>query len=280
MSRDEVRFTTLVVAASATLLVADGEFGRGLAVAIGLFTLVWVVSLALKDASIADIFWGPGIALIGWFYVLQARPFSWIGTLTVGLATVWALRLALYIAVRNAGRGEDYRYRKWREASGRNFWWVSFFKVFVLQGVLAWIVSSPLSVSQGAATSSFALALVCLGIGLWLLGFFYETVADWQLYRFKSDPVNKGRVLDRGLWALSRHPNYFGEAVLWWGIGLIAAASGGVLAFLGPAVLTFTLLRVSGVAMLDRELVHRRRGYERYISDTPAFFPIKIIKSR
>jgi steroid 5-alpha reductase family enzyme len=195
--------------------------------------------------------------------------------LVVVLASVWALRLSLYIAARNAGRGEDYRYRKWREAGGSNFWWISFFKVFLLQAVLAWIVASPLLAAQTNSGAQSMAWLVMTGALLWFFGLIYEAVADRQLQRFKNDPNNQGQVLRRGLWSLSRHPNYFGEFVLWWGIGLVAAAVGGPLALLGPALLTFTLLRVSGVAMLDRELVGRRPGYEQYIDETPAFFPVR-----
>jgi steroid 5-alpha reductase family enzyme len=280
MTRNEVLFSLLVVASSVVLLVSGSTMAKGLAVALGLFSGVWVISLILRDASIADVFWGPGIAAVGWFYFASGERTTWLGWTTVLLASVWAFRLALYILVRNAGRGEDYRYRKWREASGPSFWWVSFFKVFALQGVLAWIVASPLAVSQSLAGARPGFTLATAGFGMFWVGFVYEAIADWQLYRFKSEPANSGKVFDCGLWSLSRHPNYLGEAVLWWGIGLMALSVGGWMALVGPALLTFTLLRVSGVAMLDRELVHRRPGYDRYISEIPAFLPLKLSRIR
>jgi len=205
-----------------------------------------------------------------------ASPRTRLGLLVCALVTAWGLRLAGHIAVRNAGGGEDFRYRQWRERSGAAFWWVSLFKVFLLQAVVLWVVSSPLLLAQRPLTGAGWGWLIPAGLVLWAVGFFFEVVSDWQLLAFKRDPANRGRILDRGLWRLSRHPNYFGEAALWWGIGLIAASAGGPLALIGPALLTFTLVKISGVAMLDRELATRRPGYSEYIARTPAFLPFRI----
>jgi len=276
VGRNEAVFSAGIVVAGIVLLASEPAFLIGLAAALAAFTALWLVSLALHNASIVDIAWGPGIVLVGWLYHLMASPRTGSGLVVCALVTAWGLRLAGHIAVRNAGGGEDFRYRQWRERSGAAFWWVSLFKVFLLQAVVLWVVSSPLLLAQRPAAASGWGWLVPAGLLLWAIGFFFESVSDWQLLAFTRDPANRGRVLQRGLWRLSRHPNYFGEAVLWWGIGLIAASAGGPLALIGPAVLTFTLVKISGVAMLDRELVTRRPGYAEYIARTPAFLPFRI----
>ena len=276
MGRNEVVFVVSVIAAGIVLLLSDRAFLIGLAVALAAFSTLWLASLLLRDASIVDIFWGPGFVLVGWVYHLMSPPRTGLGLLVCILVTAWGLRLAGHIAVRNAGAGEDYRYRQWRERSGAAFWWVSLFKVFLLQAVVLWVVSSPLLLAQRPGAGVAGPWPAVIGLGLWLIGFAFETVSDWQLLAFKRDPANRGRVLSTGLWSLSRHPNYFGEAVLWWGIGLIATSAGGALALIGPAVLTWTLVKVSGVAMLDRELVARRPGYAEYIASTPSFLPFRI----
>ena len=280
MGRNETVFVASIIVAGVVLLAYEPASLVGLAVALAAFTVLWLVSLALRNASIVDIFWGPGFVLVGWLYHLTSSPRTGLGALACALVTAWGLRLAGHIAFRNAGSGEDYRYRQWRERSGKAFWWVSLFKVFLLQAVVLWVVSSPLLPAQRPGAGSAWGWLIPVGLALWAVGFFFEVVSDWQLLAFKREPANRGRVLNSGLWRLSRHPNYFGEAVLWWGIGLIAAAVGGPLALIGPAVLTFTLVKISGVAMLDRELVTRRPGYAEYIATTPAFLPFRIALRR
>jgi len=280
VGRNEVVFSAGIVVAGILLLASEPLYLVGLAVALAAFTALWLASLALRDASIVDIFWGPGFVLMGWLYHLVSSPRTGLGLLACVLVTVWGLRLAGHLAVRNAGAGEDYRYRQWRERSGAAFWWVSLPKVFLLQAVVLWVVSSPLLLAQRPLTAAGWGWLIPAGLVLWAVGFFFEAVSDWQLLAFRRDPASRGRVLDRGLWRLSRHPNYFGEAVLWWGIGLIAAAAGGPLALVGPALLTFTLVKISGVAMLDRELVARRPGYAEYIASTPSFLPFRIARRR
>ena len=280
MKRDEIIFAAALAGGCAVLAFSGLAFGIGLAAAIVAFSLLWLLSLALRDASVVDVFWGPAFVLVGWTYFAAAEPHTRIGLLVCVLVTVWGLRLAAHIGLRNAGKGEDFRYRQWREKSGRAFWWVSFLKVFMLQALVLWLVSSPPLVAQSGEPEGWKNLVLAVGLLTWVVGFGFEVVADWQLMRFKADSANRGRVLDRGLWSLSRHPNYFGEAVLWWGIGLVAWSVGGALALLGPLFLTFTLLRVSGVALLDRELVDRRPGYDAYIRSTPAFFPFRVWKKR
>jgi steroid 5-alpha reductase family enzyme len=273
MDRNTLVFVVAALAASGLLLTSGHGFAGGLVVATVAFSVLWLVSLLLENASIVDIFWGPGFILVGAYYAMtvSGAP-SFRGLLVLGLVTVWGLRLALHIGIRNAGAGEDFRYRKWREEAGTSFWWISLFKVFLLQAVLLWIVSSPLLLAQLGDGESVT-TLDVLGVALWGFGFLFEPVADWQLQRFKRNPATSGHVMRSGLWSVSRHPNYFGEAVLWWGLALLAVPSGGWLSFIGPLMITFLLLKVSGVAMLDTAMVERRPDYADYIATTPAFVP-------
>jgi steroid 5-alpha reductase family enzyme len=274
VNRNVLVFSTLVILGGVVLLTSDRGFKGGLAVAVAAFSVLWALSLALKNAGIVDIFWGPGFVLVGAFYAITVPGGPTLrGLVVLVLVTVWALRLALHIGVRNIGAGEDFRYRKWRDEAGNHFWWISFFKVFLLQAVVLWIVSSPLLLAHSNGRNPIGF-IGGLGVVLWCCGFVYETVADWQLRRFKKDPANAGNVMRSGLWSLSRHPNYFGETVLWWGIGLLTLPAGGWISLTGPVMITFLLLEVSGVALLDAEMVERRPGYADYISSTPAFIPL------
>jgi steroid 5-alpha reductase family enzyme len=188
--------------------------------------------------------------------------------------TVWGLRLTLYLSIRNLGKGEDYRYQAMRRRWGRNFPFISLGTVFLLQAALMWIVSLPVQVSMANPGDPGSLAW--LGLAVFALGLFFETVGDWQLARFKADPDNKGKVMDRGLWRYTRHPNYFGDFAVWWGLFLIAVADVSMLwTIVGPLVMSWLLLRVSGVAMLEKTIGRRRPGYEEYARTTNAFFPWK-----
>jgi steroid 5-alpha reductase family enzyme len=274
MGRNELVFVIGLLLGAALMIASGLPFGIGLVASVTLFTLLWLVSLPLRNASIVDIFWGPGFVVMAWLYLLSAdgEPTA-RGLLTGALVTVWGARLGGHIALRNAGHGEDFRYRAWRDQAGGRFWWTSYFKVFLLQALTLWVISSPLPLAQLGGAGRALNLLDALGVLLWVVGFTFEAVADWQLLRFKRDPANRGRVLDSGLWSLSRHPNYFGEALLWWGIGLIALSSGSALALYGPLLLTFLLLKISGVALLDKALVERRPGYADYVREVPAFVP-------
>jgi steroid 5-alpha reductase family enzyme len=273
MDRNTFVFVVATLAAIGLLFSSGYGFAGGLVVLAVAFTVLWLVSLPLENAGIVDIFWGPGFILVGAYYATTVSGAPTLrGLLVLGLVTVWGLRLALYIGIRNAGAGEDFRYRKWREEAGTRFWWISLVKVFLLQALVLWIVSSPLLLAQLDGGENM-IALDLLGIALWGFGLLFETVADWQLLRFKKRSTNAGRVMRSGLWSVSRHPNYFGEAVLWWGIGLLAVPGGGWLALVGPLMINFLLLKVSGVVMLDTAMVERRPAYADYISTVPAFVP-------
>jgi steroid 5-alpha reductase family enzyme len=243
-------------------------------VILALMIVLWLVSLALKNSSIVDIFWGLGFVIAAWTYFsLTPEGFAARKLLLVGLTTVWGLRLTIYILWRNWGKAEDFRYRKWREEAGPSWWWKSFLRVFLLQGVLMWIISTPLLAAQFAAAPDRLTVLDYLGVLVWLVGFFFESTGDLQLVRFKADPANKGRVMDRGVWRYTRHPNYFGDSAQWWGFYLLAAAAqSGWWTIFSPILMTFFLMRVSGVVLLEKTL-SSRPGYEEYIHRTSAFFP-------
>jgi steroid 5-alpha reductase family enzyme len=182
--------------------------------------------------------------------------------------------LAAYIVWRNWGGGEDYRYAAMREHHGRAFVWVSLFTVFGLQGVLMWVVSAPLQVAVISPNPSTLTIWDGIGLSLWIVGFLFETIGDQQLASFKADPAKRGKVMDTGLWAWTRHPNYFGEAVLWWGYFFIALSTpAGLLTVFSPILMTYLLLKISGVALLEKALVDRRPGYREYVENTSAFFP-------
>ena len=238
-------------------------------------TTIWVVSLRLKNAGIVDIFWGPGFALAGWVYfALTPDGFLPRKLLIVVLVSLWGLRLGWHIGRRNIGHAEDYRYQAWRKANGASWWWISYFKVFVLQGFLMWIIATPLIVAQFASEPAGLTFLDVLGLALWLTGFLFEAIGDWQLTRFKADSANKGQVMRMGLWRYTRHPNYFGDAALWWGYFLIAlSVNGGFLSIFSPILMTVMLMRVSGVALLEQNLKKTKPGYAEYIATTNSFFP-------
>ncbi len=245
----------------------------GLAAVIALGILLWLVSLAVRDSSIVDIAWGPLLFLVGvTYYATTTAPGS-RARLMMALVALWAVRLAAHIGARNLGHGEDFRYAAWR-AQHPDTWWIrSYFKVFLLQGVIAWIVAMPLYYAITSASPVHFTLWDQIGALVFAAGFLFEAIGDEQLRRFKANPTNKGRVMNTGLWRYTRHPNYFGEAVLWWGLGLIGVAAGGWLGLVGPAIITFLLIRVSGVAMLEKTLKETKPGYADYIARTPAFFP-------
>ncbi|MEW6084390.1 MAG: DUF1295 domain-containing protein [Chloroflexota bacterium] len=237
-----------------------------------LMTLLWLLSLALKNASIVDIFWGIGFIVIAWFAFTNGQGYLPRKQWMTALVTLWGIRLALHIGLRNWGKPEDFRYAKWREENGTRWWWISYLKVFVLQGFLMWIISMPIIAAQSSGFPAILTPLDLIGALIALAGLFFESVADLQLTFFKRDTSNKGKILTTGLWKYSRHPNYFGEAAVWWGIYIIALAAGAWWTIFSPILMTWLLLRVSGVAMLERTM-QSKPGYEEYMKNTSAFFP-------
>jgi steroid 5-alpha reductase family enzyme len=244
-----------------------------LVVILALWTLVWLVSLAVRDASIADLLWGVGFVVVAGVTFAGAGAATPRRLLVVTLTAIWGLRLTAYLSWRNVGKGEDYRYQTMRRALGRRFWLVSLMSVFVLQGLLLWVVSLPVQAAILARGSGRLGVLDGVGFALWAIGLFFEAVGDWQLARFKRDPASKGQVMDRGLWRYTRHPNYFGDCMVWWGLYALALASGAWWSAIGAIFMTLLLLRVSGVALLERTIVHRRPAYADYVARTSAFVP-------
>ena len=248
--------------------------GLGLLVTAAFMTGGWLISIVHQDASTVDPFWGLGFVLLAVVFAIAGDGFVGRKALVCVLVGIWGLRLASYIVIRNWGKGEDYRYQAFRRRWGKRYWWVSFFQVFMLQGLLLWIIAMSLMAAESNATPHHITPLDVIGVLAWCVGFFFEAVGDWQLARFKADPANKGKVMRSGLWAYTRHPNYFGEATMWWGLYLIAAGTRwGFWTVFSPILLTFMLLRVSGVALLEKAQVDTKPKYRDYIESTSAFIP-------
>lgn len=244
----------------------------GLVGVIVAMTALWLFSLRIKDASIVDIVWGLGFVLAALIYAaLTPDSDAARSVLSLLLVGVWGVRLAVHIGRRNIGKGEDPRYVRWRRDAGAAWWWQSYVKVFLLQGALLWIISAPLYAAQASDVPLNWLDWV--GVLVWLVGFAFEAVGDWQLAQFKANPANKGKVLDTGLWRYTRHPNYFGDAVLWWGIYIVALAAGGWWTIFAPTLMTYLLVNVSGVAHLEPTLKKTKPQYAEYIRRTSAFIP-------
>ena len=233
---------------------------------------LWLWSIARRDVSVVDAWWGIGFVAVAWLYRhFGPTPEFWHQA-NLTMVTLWGLRLSAHIAWRSRGEGEDYRYANLRRQNPRSFWWRSLWTVFSLQALLVCLISYPLWVLQASDQLSSPL-LFWAGALLWVVGFSFEAVADFQMLRFKGNPTNQGRVLDRGLWRLSRHPNYFGESLLWWGFGSMAAATGNFWSLASPLFMTFLLLKVSGVSLLEKTITSRRPGYREYQERTNAFLP-------
>ncbi len=230
----------------------------------------WVSSIAKRDVSIVDSLW-PLFFLIGAGVYAASTDAGPRATLVLALVAVWAVRLCAYLTRRNWGEPEDRRYRAIRARNEPGFQWKSLYLIFILQAGLAVVIAAPLfaAISSTAPLSALDIA----GAVLWLAGLAFEALGDHQLARFKRDPGNRGQVLDAGLWRYTRHPNYFGEAVLWWGLYLVAVAGGGWWTVFGPLLMTFLLLKVSGVTLLEQDIADRRPAYRDYVARTNAFIP-------
>jgi steroid 5-alpha reductase family enzyme len=234
--------------------------------------LWFVVSLVKKRNDVADIAWGLGYIILS-TYTLMTGTVSARGFLVYSLVLVWGLRLAFHVASRNRGKAEDSRYKRWREEWGRYFYVRSFFQIYILQGVFMLLIWSPVYIVFRNPQKDLWF-LDYLGAAIWVTGFFFESVGDYQLLKFVKDPENKGRIMDSGVWRYTRHPNYFGEITMWWGIFLIAISSvNGIYAIISPVTITYLLLFVSGIPMLERKY-KGNRAYEEYQRRTSAFFPL------
>jgi steroid 5-alpha reductase family enzyme len=234
----------------------------------------WFLAAQIRGRNdIADVAWGMGFVLVSAVSIVAGGSYPARGLLVSSLVLAWGFRLALHIHSRNSGKAEDPRYKKWREEWGRWFVLRSFLQIFMLQGILVLLVALPILYINTAPAVEFGW-LDMLGCIIWLLGFSFEATADRQLTRFIRDPRNRGHIMTGGLWRYSRHPNYFGEVTLWWGLWLIACSlPGGWLTLVGPLTITILILKVSGIPMLE-EHYQGRADFEEYKHRTSAFFPL------
>jgi steroid 5-alpha reductase family enzyme len=239
-----------------------------------MMALLWLVSIRLKNVSIVDPFWGLGFVGVSFLYFLLGEGFEVRKILVLVMVTIWGLRLSIYLFRRNSGKGEDFRYRQFRKDYGeKRYWWISYFQVFILQGLLMWLISAPLLAAQHYGSSSNLGWLDFAGIFLWVVGLTFEAGGDFQLAQFKSNPENRGKVLTSGFWHYTRHPNYFGDAAVWWGYALLCMAAGSYIPVMGSLLMTVLIIKVSGVALLEKTLKSSRPGYADYVRRTSAFIP-------
>ncbi len=239
-----------------------------------MMTILWIVSVVIKNVSIVDLFWGIGFVLTAVFYALNTEGFGLRKIVLIILVSIWGLRLSIYLTWRNMGKGEDFRYKEFRKKYGENrYWWISFFQTFLLQGILMWLISAPLLGAQIYSPAKSIGILDYVGITIWIIGFSFEAGGDFQLAAFKADPANKGKVLNYGFWRYTRHPNYFGDSAVWWGYGIICIASGSYFPVIGSILMTLLIIKVSGVTLLEKSLKEQKPQYIDYIKNTSAFIP-------
>ena len=249
----------------------------GVCIIVLLATLTWLLSIKLKDVSIVDSAWSL-MFLVSAVYYFQSHVATDLKTnIFFGLLIMWSLRLAIHLTLRNWNEPEDRRYRDIREKYSPNFEFKSLFIIFIFQAVLASIVSLPVvSVMDGQNDSAGIGYIEYIAIVIWSMGFLYESIADWQLATFKSDKSNTNKVMNTGLWKNTRHPNYFGEFLIWWGLYIYAFSSGPWWIIVSPLLMSWLLLKFSGVVMLEETIIKRRPQYQKYIEVTNAFFPGRV----
>lgn len=246
-----------------------------LAVLAVYMTALFLLSLYTKNNGIADVGYGGAVMLVVAVSALQLPPFNFYALALMVLPFIWGSRLALRIYLKNRGKPEDFRYRAWRESWGRTFVVRSFLQIYMLQGLVAFVVALPVVLALLNPAARISGTVVSIGIAIWVIGFLFETIADWQLDRFIRNPENKGRIMTRGLWRFSRHPNYFGESLMWWGIafGAVGLTNVFLLGFLSPLLITFLLIKVSGVPMLEKRW-EGNPEWEAYKARTSVFIPL------
>jgi len=249
-------------------------YTQSLAIIMTMMTLLWLVSVRMKNVSIVDLFWGIGFLLVSIVGFINAGGLPERKILVMTLVAIWSLRLSFYLVWRNYGKGEDFRYQQFRKQYGeKRYWWISLFQTFLLQGMLMWLIAAPLLAALHFGPNRNLGWLDVTGIVFWVIGIIFEAGGDFQLARFRSDPDNRGKVLQTGLWRYTRHPNYFGDTAVWWGYGFLCLAAGSILPVLGCLLMTGLIIRVSGVALLEKSLVGKKPGYAEYVRKTSAFIP-------
>ena len=236
------------------------------------FMALFIAGTAAKNNSIADIGWGPGFVLVAWILLLGNLANSLALFIMTLMITLWGARLYLHISKRNTGKPEDFRYKGFRKAWGK---WVvprAFLQIYMLQGLFMFIISLPV-ILKPETTNPVSLPVLLIGLLVFAIGFLFETIGDRQLAAFKQSPESKGKLMTHGLWKYTRHPNYFGESAIWWGVFIVALSGGGtVFSVLSPITITLLLLYVSGVPMLEHTMM-KREGYAAYAARTSKFFP-------
>lgn len=239
-----------------------------------LMTLLWIVSIPLKNVSIVDPFWGIGFIVATSVYFFFEGEMLSRNILVYVLVSIWGLRLSIYLLIRNYGKGEDFRYQEFRRQYGPNrYWWFSLFQVFLLQGALIMFVSLPILGVRTHTITNELNAIDYFAVLVWIVGFLFESIGDYQLARFKKDATNKGKVLNTGLWRYTRHPNYFGDAAVWWSFGLFSLSSGAYWHIVGSILMTYLIIKISGVSLLETSLNKAKPKYKEYIAKTNAFLP-------
>lgn len=242
-----------------------------LLVVYGYMTCWFLVSIAQKRNDVADIAWGLGFVLLSWYAFFLSTPSIKPVVMNL-LVTLWGGRLAWHIYKRNRKKGEDARYLTWRK-SWKHFYLRSFFQIYVLQGTLLFLIALPVIYSNYSHSDGFTLT-DGIGVLVWCVGFFFEVVGDHQLKVFLSNPNNKGKIMDQGLWRYTRHPNYFGEVTMWWGLFMSALSSpSAYFTIIGPITITILILFVSGIPLLEKKYAGRP-DFEAYKKKTSAFFPL------
>jgi steroid 5-alpha reductase family enzyme len=248
-------------------------FGLVTVAAVMAFTMWW--AMRKEKLTVVDTAWGLGfiaVAVVSLFVTGYGDGMPGPQMFLFLLVLVWGARLAIHLQVRNSGKDEDPRYRQLADADGRPFAQVALRRVFVPQGVAMWLVATPVMV--GMNNEGTGTVQAWLGFAVWAVGMVFETVGDWQLAAFKNDPDNEGKVMDQGLWQYTRHPNYFGDACVWWGIWIVAASSwAGVASIVGPIAMTVFLTRVTGVPLNEKGMRESKPGYDEYVRRTSSFIP-------
>ena len=235
--------------------------------------VVYAIAQFLKDNSIVDIAWGIGFIIATAISLFESQKFFTQNLLVNSMVVIWGLRLAIYIFVRHHGKPEDYRYKEMRDSWGKNVLLMGLLKVFLPQAIVMYIIAFPILMVNSSPHDGIQITDIIGGI-IWLIGFYFEAISDMQMFNYKKNPANKGKVMKYGLWKFTRHPNYFGEATMWWGIFLIAIPSGyWYLSLLSPIVITLLIIKVTGVELLEKKYKDNAE-YQEYIRKTSSFIPM------